>query len=463
MIEQTIINNLLSNEEFTRKSLPFIHLDYFSDTTEKQLFKIINLFVETYNKLPTKEVLNISIEKLKGLTEDQYKSLKDRIETIDTSKVDNTDWLIQETEKYCQDRAVYNAIMESIQIIDNKKKDIGRGAIPDLLTKALSVSFDTNIGHDFLGSAEARYEFYHRQEVKVPFDIDLLNKITKGGLGKKTFNILMAATGVGKTAFMCHFAASNLTLGKNVLYISMEMSEERIAERIDANLLNMTIDDLQLLPKDAYISKLEKLREKIPGRLIIKEYPTSSAGSSHFRHLLNELKMKKNFAPDVIYIDYLNICSSARIKMGGSVNSYGYVKAIAEELRALAVEFNVPIVSATQYNRDGYGNSDVDLTNTSESMGITHTADLILALISTEELEDLKQIMIKQLKNRYNDLSMHRRFVVGIDRARMKILNVDTSQQSNIHESGFNSSNTDKLKKDEKPKTKMDFTRLKLN
>lgn len=460
MIEQTIINNLLTNEEFTRKALPFIYLEYFSDTTEKHLFKIINAFVETYNKLPTKEVLNISVEKLKGLTEDQYKSLRDRIETIDTSKVDNTEWLIQETEKYCQDRAVYNAIMDSIQIIDNKKKDIGRGAIPDLLTKALSVSFDTNIGHDFLDNAEARYDFYHRQEVKVPFDIDLLNKITKGGLGKKTFNILMAATGVGKTAFMCHFAASNLTLGKNVLYISMEMSEERIAERIDANLLNMTIDDLQLLPKDAYISKLQKLQEKITGRLIIKEYPTSSAGSSHFRHLLNELKMKKNFVPDVIYIDYLNICSSARIKMGGSVNSYGYVKAIAEELRALAVEFNVPIVSATQYNRDGYGNSDVDLTNTSESMGITHTADLILALISTEELEDLKQIMVKQLKNRYNDLSMHRRFVVGIDRARMKILNVDTSQQSNIHESGFTKVDDTKQKND---KPKLDFSRLKLN
>ncbi|MCA6383873.1 MAG: AAA family ATPase, partial [Cytophagales bacterium] len=413
-----------------------------------------------YNRLPSKEVLNISIEKIRGLTEDQYKSLKDRIETIDVSKADNTEWLIQETEKYCQDRAIYNAIMDSIQILDNKKKDIGKGAIPDLLTKALSVSFDTNIGHDFLDNAEARYEFYHKQEVKVPFDIDLLNKITKGGLGKKTFNILMAATGVGKTAFMCHFAASNLTLGKNVLYISMEMSEERIAERIDANLLNMTIDDLQLLPKDSYISKLQKLQEKISGRLIIKEYPTSSAGSSHFRHLLNELKMKKNFIPDVIYIDYLNICSSSRIKMGGSVNSYGYVKAIAEELRALAVEFNVPIVSATQYNRDGYGNSDVDLTNTSESMGITHTADLILALISTEELEDLKQIMVKQLKNRYNDLSMHRRFVVGIDRARMKILDVDSSQQSNIHESGFTKMDDTKQKND---KPKLDFSRLKLN
>jgi hypothetical protein len=463
VIERTIINNLISNEEFARKALPFIDIDYFSDNTEKQLFKIINAFIETYNKLPNKEVLNISIEKIKGLTEDQYKSLQIRIETIDPTKVDNVDWLIEETEKYCQDRAVYNAIMESIQIIDNKKKDIGRGAIPDLLTRALSVSFDTNIGHDFLSSAEARYDFYHKQEVKIPFDIDLLNKITKGGLGKKTFNILMAATGVGKTAFMCHFAASNLTIGKNVLYISMEMSEERIAERIDANLLNMTMDELQHLPKDSYVSKLRKLEEKIAGRLIIKEYPTSSAGSSHFRHLLNELKMKKNFIPDIIYIDYLNICSSSRVKLGGSMNSYGYVKAIAEELRALAVEFNVPIVSATQYNRDGYGNSDVDLTNTSESMGITHTADLILALISTEELEDLKQIMVKQLKNRYNDLSQHRRFVVGIDRSKMKILNVDDNQQSNVHESGFN--NTPVIKKAEKAgsdKPKLDFSKLKL-
>lgn len=436
-IEETIINNLVCNEDYSRKALPFLEMDYFTSQTEKQLFKVVNAFVETYNKLPTQQVMSVAVEKLKGLTEEQYKELKDRVNTFVDVKPDDTTWLMEETEKYCQDRAVYNAIMDSIQIIDNKKKDIGRGAIPELLTKALSVSFDTNIGHDFLENAEDRYDFYHRKEVKVPFDIDLLNKITKGGLNKKTFNILMAASGVGKTAFMCHFAASNLTLGKNVLYISMEMSEERIAERIDANLLNLTMDELEMLPKDAYLKKIQRVKEKVSGRLIVKEYPTSSAGAAHFRHLLNELRMKKNFVPDVVYIDYLNICASTRMKMGGSVNSYTYIKSIAEELRALAVEFNVPIVSATQSNRDGYSNSDVDLTNTSESMGLVHTADIMLGIISTEELEDMGQIMIKQLKNRYNDLSMHRKFVVGIDRSKMKLFNLDDRAQEDVHDSGF--------------------------
>lgn len=451
-IEETIINNLVCNEDYSRKALPFLEMDYFTSQTEKQLFKVVNAFVETYNKLPTQQVMSVAVEKLKGLTEEQYKELKDRVNTFVDVKPDDTAWLMEETEKYCQDRAVYNAIMDSIQIIDNKKKDIGRGAIPELLTKALSVSFDTNIGHDFLENAEDRYDFYHRKEVKVPFDIDLLNKITKGGLNKKTFNILMAASGVGKTAFMCHFAASNLTLGKNVLYISMEMSEERIAERIDANLLNLTMDELEMLPKDVYLKKIERVKEKVSGRLIVKEYPTSSAGAAHFRHLLNELRMKKNFVPDVVYIDYLNICASTRMKMGGSVNSYTYIKSIAEELRALAVEFNVPIVSATQSNRDGYSNSDVDLTNTSESMGLVHTADIMLGIISTEELEDMGQIMIKQLKNRYNDLSMHRKFVVGIDRSKMKLFNLDDRAQEDVHDSGF----------EKQPEGKKDFSGLRL-
>ena len=451
-IEETIINNLVCNEDYSRKALPFLEMDYFTSQTEKQLFKVVNAFVETYNKLPTQQVMSVAVEKLKGLTEDQYKELKDRVNTFVDAKPDDTAWLMEETEKYCQDRAVYNAIMDSIQIIDNKKKDIGRGAIPELLTKALAVSFDTNIGHDFLENAEDRYDFYHRKEVKVPFDIDLLNKITKGGLNKKTFNILMAASGVGKTAFMCHFAASNLTLGKNVLYISMEMSEERIAERIDANLLNLTMDELEMLPKDTYLKKIERVKEKVSGRLIVKEYPTSSAGAAHFRHLLNELRMKKNFVPDVVYIDYLNICASTRMKMGGSVNSYTYIKSIAEELRALAVEFNVPIVSATQSNRDGYSNSDVDLTNTSESMGLVHTADIMLGIISTEELEDMGQIMIKQLKNRYNDLSMHRKFVVGIDRSKMKLFNLDDRAQEDVHDSGF----------EKQPEGKKDFSGLRL-
>ena len=456
-LEETIVNNLICNEEYSRKALPFLQMDYFTSDTEKQLYKIINAFVETYNKLPTKEVLGVSIEKLKGLTEDQYKALTDRVETLENIKSENSAWLLEETEKHCQDRAIYNAIMDSIQIIDNKKKDIGRGAIPELLSTALSVSFDTDIGHDFIENAADRYEYYHRTESKLPFDLELMNTITKGGLKRKTFNILMAATGIGKSLFMCHFAAANIAQGKNVLYITMEMSEEETAKRVDCNLLNISMDDLDLLPKETYIKKIEKMNTKVMGKLIIKEYPTSSAGSGHFRHLMNELKLKKNFEPDVVYIDYLNICSSARVKLGGSMNSYGYIKAIAEELRALAVEFNVPIVSATQYNRDGYGNSDVDLTNTSESMGITHTADLILALISTEELEDSKQIMIKQLKNRYNDLSAHRRFVVGIERSKMKLHDLDNSQQENVHESGFQKGQTPK------PDTaKRDFSKLKL-
>lgn len=456
-LEETIVNNLICNEEYSRKALPFLQLDYFTSDTEKQLYKIINAFVETYNKLPTKEVLGVSIEKLKGLTEDQYKALSERVETLENLKSEDSSWLLEETEKHCQDRAIYNAIMDSIQIIDNKKKDIGRGAIPELLSTALSVSFDTDIGHDFIENAADRYEYYHRTESKLPFDLELMNTITKGGLKRKTFNILMAATGIGKSLFMCHFAAANIAQGKNVLYITMEMSEEETAKRVDCNLLNISMDDLDLLPKETYIKKIEKMNTKVMGKLIIKEYPTSSAGSGHFRHLMNELKLKKNFVPDVVYIDYLNICSSARVKLGGSMNSYGYIKAIAEELRALAVEFNVPIVSATQYNRDGYGNSDVDLTNTSESMGITHTADLILALISTEELEDSKQIMIKQLKNRYNDLSAHRRFVVGIERSKMKLHDLDNSQQENVHESGFQKGQTPK------PDTaKRDFSKLKL-
>jgi archaellum biogenesis ATPase FlaH len=457
-LEETIVNNLICNEEYSRKALPFLQLDYFTSDTEKQLYKIINAFVETYNKLPTKEVLGVSIEKLKGLTEDQYKALSERVETLENLKSEDSSWLIEETEKHCQDRAIYNAIMDSIQIIDNKKTDIGRGAIPELLSTALSVSFDTDIGHDFIENAADRYEYYHRTESKLPFDLEMMNTITKGGLKRKTFNILMAATGIGKSLFMCHFAAANIAQGKNVLYITMEMSEEETAKRVDCNLLNISMDDLDMLPKETYIKKIEKLNTKVMGKLIIKEYPTSSAGSGHFRHLLNELKLKKNFEPDVVYIDYLNICSSARVKLGGSMNSYGYIKAIAEELRALAVEFNVPIVSATQYNRDGYGNSDVDLTNTSESMGITHTADLILALISTEELEDSKQIMIKQLKNRYNDLSAHRRFVVGIERSKMKLHDLDNSQQENVHESGFQKGQTPKPD----TATKRDFSKLKL-
>lgn len=451
-LEQTIINNLICNEEYARKAMPFIEMDYFSSQTEKQLFKIINAFVETYNKLPTKEVLSVAVDKLKGLTEDQYKELNERIGGLVDLKAESVDWLVEETEKYCQDRAVYNAIMDSIQIIDNKKKDIGRGAIPELLSKALSVSFDTNIGHDYFEDAERRYEFYHKKDVRVGFDIDMLNRITKGGLKKKTLNILMAGSGVGKSALMCHFAANNIGQGKNVLYITLEMSEEEISKRIDANRMDITMDELDSLPKEAFIKKIERVKSQSAGRLIVKEYPTSSAGASHFRHLLNELRLKKNFVPDIVYIDYINICTSSRMKMGGSVNSYTLVKSIAEEIRALSVEFNVPIVSATQSNRSGYDNSDVDLTNTSESMGLVHTVDLMLALISTEELEDMGQIMIKQLKNRYGDLNNHRRFVVNIDRSRMKLTDASTKDQEEIHESGFQ----------KQGETKRDFSGLRL-
>lgn len=450
-IEESIINNLISNEEYSRKALPFIRREYFEADTEKNLFKIISAFVDTYNKLPSKEVLHIAVEKLNGLTEDQYKALKDRVNNIDPIKVDNIEWLLDETEKYCQDRAVYNAIMESIQIITDDGKNVGRGEIPELLTQALSVSFDTNIGHDFLENAEQRFEFYHQQEVRIPFDLELLNRITKGGLPKKTLTVLMASSGLGKSLFMCHFAAANLMQNKNVLYISMEMSEEQIAERIDANLMNISIDDMMALPKEAYLKKIDRIKEKAKGKLIVKQYPTSSAHSAHFRHLINELKLKKNFIPDIIYVDYINICASSRTKIGGSVNSYSYIKSITEELRGLAVEFNVPIVSATQSNRDGYANSDVDMTNISESMGLVHTVDILLALIGTEELENMNQIMVKQLKNRYNDISNPRRFVLGIDRSKMKLYNVESSAQEDIHESGY-----------EKPAdNKRDFSKLK--
>jgi len=424
-LEETIINNLICNEDFSRRAIPYLDKEYFTSTTEQILFKLINVFVQRYNKIPTKEVLEISYEKITGLTEVQYNDLKARIDGLQNLTMDDTEWLIDETEKYCQYRALCNAIQGSIEILGEKNAETSRGLIPDLLTKALSVSFDNNIGHDYTEDAESRYEFYHQSEYKIPFDIDLLNKITKGGLKRKTLNFLIAASGVGKTALMCHFAANNLKQGKNVLYITLEMSEEAISQRIDANLMNMPMDDIELLPKETFLKKIKSIQDKTTGKLIVKEYPTSSAGASHFRHLLNELKVKKNFIPDIIYIDYLNICISSRVKMGGPGGSYGYVKSVAEEVRALAVEFDVPIVTATQFNRDGYNVSDVDLTATSESMGIVHTADLVLALISTEELEAAHQLMMKQLKNRYGPLDYYTRFVVGIDRSRMKLYDID--------------------------------------
>ena len=431
-IEDIIFSHLLENETYSRKVVPFLKNEYFQSRTNKILFELVDHYIKTYHKIPTKEALSAKLQDLDNLTEDEFKGCVEYLTTLKADLTTSLDWLADETEKFCQERAVYNAIMDSIKIIDNKDAKRGKGSIPDILTEALSVSFDTNIGHDFIEDSTSRYDFYHTREEKIEFDLEYFNKITKGGLAKKTLNIILASTGVGKTMFMTHCAAHHLTLGKNVLYITMEMSEERIAERIDANLMDVTIDELKELPRDSFDKKINRIKGKTKGKLIVKEYPTAAAGSSHFRHLLQELRIKKAFKPDIIYIDYLNICSSARMKMGGSVNSYMYIKAIAEELRGLAVEFDVPIISATQSNRDGYNSSDIGLDNTSESFALPATADFMFALISTEELQDLNQIMVKQLKNRYDDPSINRRFVIGVNRAKMKFYDVEQSAQKDI-------------------------------
>ena len=438
-LEQKILKHLILDEEYTRKTLPFIKSEYFQDSSEKLLFAEIESYVNKYNTMPTQEALAIEIDKRINLTDDQHKKTIALVKqiTID-SEVSDTKWLIDATEDFCQEKAIYNGIMQSIQILDDKGKTekLDKGSIPKILADALSVSFDNHIGHDFIDDAETRYDFYHKVERRIPFDLDYLNRITKGGLAEKSLNIVLAGTGVGKSLFMCHCAAANLTMGKNVLYITMEMAEERIAERIDANLMNVELDRLIGMPKETYLKKVETLREKTKGKLIIKEYPTASANVNHFSHLLNELKLKRQFIPDIIYIDYLNICSSARMKMGSSINSYTYIKAIAEELRGLAVEHKVPVVSATQTTRSGYTNSDVGLEDTSESFGLPATADLMFALISTEELADLNQIMVKQLKNRYSDPTTNKRFVIGVDRAKMKLYDAEESAQTNISDSG---------------------------
>ena len=430
MIEKTILSHLIFNEPYARKALPFLKDEYFQNQQDKVVYKLISDYVQKYNNTPTKEVLFLELNNKEGLSETTFKDSKRLIEDLN---VENTEiqWLLDSTEKFCQEKAVYNAIMASIKILDDKSS-MDKGSIPVLLSDALGVSFDVSIGHDYFTNSDDRYNFYHRKEEHIPFDLEFFNKITKGGLVRKTLNIALAGTGVGKSLFMCHCASHNMVSGKNVLYITMEMSEEKIAERIDANLLNVTVDELTILPKDVYDKKLARVKDKTVGKLVIKEYPTASAGSAHFRHLLNELRIKRNFTPDVIYIDYLNICSSSRIRSGSNVNSYTYIKAIAEELRGLAVEFNVPVVSATQTTRSGYGNSDVELTDTAESFGLPATADLMFALVSSEELEQRGQIMVKQLKNRYNDPTINKKFVVGIDRAKMRLFNTETSAQDNI-------------------------------
>lgn len=430
--EQVLLSHLVFNEEYARKVIPFIKPEYFSDSTDRIIFNLIDNYVKEYNSFPTKEALVIDLGKKDGISDEQFKLASDMVQSFEEKSNKDMEWLLDTTEKFCQDKAIYNAIMTSINILDDKTGKLSKGAIPQILNEALGVSFDTAIGHDFLDDTDSRYEFYHRKERKIPFDLDMFNKITKGGLPTKTLNIALAGTGVGKSLFMCHCAAGNLVAGLNVLYITMEMAEERIAERIDANLLNVPLDELEILPKEAYDKKIERLKNKTHGKLIIKEYPTACAGSANFRHLLNELRIKKNFVPDIIYIDYLNICMSSRIKNGANVNSYTYVKAIAEELRGLAVEFAVPIVSATQTTRSGYSSSDVELQDTSESFGLPATADLMFALIQTEDLQDLGQIMVKQLKNRYNDLALTRRFVIGVDKSRMKLYDVEQEAQEDV-------------------------------
>lgn len=456
MIENLIFNNLVHNETYARKSLPFLKPEYFQTRIDKAIFNIINEYVSNHNNLPTKEAINIEIDNVEGISDEEVKAAKTKVAELTFEKTD-TEWLLEQTEKFCQDKAVFNAVMESINILDGKSHH-GKGSIPQILSSALAVSFDTHIGHDFIDDYESRYEFYHRKEVKVPFDIDLLNVITKGGLSNKTLNIALAGTGVGKSLFMCHCAAANLMQGKNVLYITLEMSEERIAERIDANLLNETMDSLSVLPKDVYERKINRVKDKTTGKIVIKEYPTASAGSANFRHLLNELRLKKNFTPEIIYIDYLNICASSRMKYGSNVNSYTYVKAIAEELRGLAVEFNVPVVSATQTTRSGYTNTDVGLEDTSESFGLPATADLMFALITTDELQAMGQIMVKQLKNRYSDPFQYKRFVVGVDRAKMRLYNTEQASQEDIVDDGpvFDNSSTGARMKSESSKFNKD-------
>nr|BDD43881.1 hypothetical protein 43 [bacterium] len=447
-IETTVLRNLIYNEEFSRKVIPFIQPDYFEQRSEKIIFEEITKFIVKYGSAITIEALNIETDNRTDLTEAEVKEVRDINNSLEDKPADYQ-WLMDTTEKWCRDRAIYLALMESIALADGQDDAKGRDAIPTILSDALAVSFDNHIGHDYLEDYEERYELYHKKEDKIQFDLEFFNKITKGGIPNKTLNIALAGTGVGKSLFMCHVASSVLLQNKNVLYITLEMAEEKIAERIDANLLNVPIQDITELPRPMFENKVVSLSKKTQGNLIIKEYPTASAHSGHFKALLNELSLKKSFKPDIIFIDYLNICASSRYRAGSNVNSYSYIKAIAEELRGLAVEANVPIVSATQTTRSGYGSSDVDLTDTSESFGLPATADLMFALISTEELETLNQIMVKQLKNRYNDPTIYKRFVIGIDRAKMRLYDCEQKAQDDIVDSG---SEEEYNKEDKAPK-----------
>ena len=434
-LELTILCNLIYNEEYIRKVLPFLKEDYFADFNERTIFLAIKYFVEKYNKPPTKESVLIDLEKERNINEEQYGTIRDIINGFKKSEVD-LEWLKDTTEKFCKDKAIHNAILSGIHILDSKDKNKTPDSIPELLREALAVSFDTTIGHDYIADSEKRFDYYHKKEDKIQFDLDYFNRITKGGVPKKTLNICLAGVGVGKSLVMCHFASSFISQGKSVLYITLEMSENRIAERIDANLMNITMDDLHDLPRHMYESKFERLAKKTQGRLIVKEYPTASASCAHFRALLNELALKKTFRPDIIFIDYLNICASSRFRHGAVVNSYTYIKAIAEEMRGLAVEFNLPIMSATQTTRTGFVSTDIGLEDTSESFGLPATADLMFALISTDELLELNQMLIKQLKNRYADPSYFKKFIIGVDRSKMKLYDVSQIAQSDVVDTG---------------------------
>lgn len=432
MIEQTVIANLVCNEEYCRKVFPYLKEEYFDDPKFKVLFSTISEYVNEYKEPPSKEALKISVDKRNDLNEDTYKEILTTVDDLKLDKETNQEWLVNETETFCQQQDIYNAIRRSILILDGKEKELDKGAIPKLLSDSLSVSFDNHIGHDFLEDFQKRHEYYNLKEVRIPTDIDLINKITKGGFPKKSMSTLLATTGGGKSLIKCHIAANSLMYGKNVLYISMELSEEEVGRRIDANIMEITLDEVKDIPLKTFEKRVSRYKEKTPGKLIIKEYPTGSAHAGHFRHLMNELKLKKNFVPDIVLVDYLNICSSSRIRGANAANSYTLVKSISEEIRGLAIEFNTAIITSSQLNRDGYGNSEVDLTNTSESMGISHTSDFILALISNEELESMNQLLLKQLKNRWGDISYYRKFLVGVDRSRMKIYNLENSSSENI-------------------------------
>ena len=446
-IERTALRNLIHNEEYSRKVLPFIKEDYFSDRLERLLFKEIYRFITKFNALPTKEALSIEINDSKDITEDEYKKITDIIATLNPEKI-NLEWLVETTEKFCKDRAIHNAILSGIQIIDGKDKKHTPEYLPEMLSDALSVSFDQKVGHDYLLETKERFDFYKKKEERLELDLEYFNKITRGGIPSKTLNICLAGTGVGKTMFMTHLASSILLQNKNVLYITMEMAEERIAERIDANLLNVGMSDLEELPYQMYETKINKLQSKTTGQLIIKEYPTATAHTGHFKNLISELALKKSFKPDIVFVDYLNICASSRFKSGANVNSYTYIKAIAEELRGLAVEHDIPIFSATQTTRGGYVSSDVGLEDTSESFGLPATADFMFALISSEELEEKNQIMVKQLKNRYNDPTLNRKFIVGVDRSKMRLYDVEQTAQTDLVDSGQETlSSNDKFKR----------------